>query len=83
MNRTDELARFGKPKSTSFFSYVEYRSNTSNKQYYERQITIREVTNRRGSVKEGSKEEGSLIFLYKNEYRIFKPVEITIRRRLR
>jgi hypothetical protein len=23
------------------------------------------------------------VFLYKNEYRIFKPVEITIRRRLR
>jgi hypothetical protein len=24
-----------------------------------------------------------MYFLYKNEYRIFKPVEITIRRRLR
>jgi hypothetical protein len=38
----------------------------------------------RGRVKEGSQEgEYSQEGVYKNEYRIFKPVDITIRRELR
>jgi hypothetical protein len=44
-------------------------------------VTLRGGTNRRRRVKEGSKE--GLYFLEKNEYTIFKPVEITKRRGLR
>jgi hypothetical protein len=50
------------------------------KKYYEKQVMLREVTNGRG---EGRVKVKKLMYsLYKNEYRIFKPIEITIKREL-
>jgi hypothetical protein len=42
----------------------------------EKQATLRDGYNRRGKVNEGSKEGWLIYFLYKNGYRVFKPVEI-------
>jgi hypothetical protein len=56
---------------------------SANKQYYEKLFTLREVTYERGRIKEGSKGIWLIYFLYKDKYRIFKPVETIVRKGLR
>jgi type IV secretory pathway component VirB8 len=53
--------------------------------YYEKQVTLREVTYERGKAKKRKLRRWIwlMYFQYKNEYRIIKPVEISIRRGLR
>jgi hypothetical protein len=75
-----KLVRFRKSKSTYFLSYVEYRPNTN-------AAVLQKIGHAKGGHiwgKEGKKRWIWLMsFLYKNEYRILKPVEITRRRGLR
>jgi hydroxymethylpyrimidine/phosphomethylpyrimidine kinase len=53
------------------------------KQYYEKQVILRGGHIQERDSKEFKKMNMGDVLLYKNEYRIFKPVEIAIRRGLR
>jgi hypothetical protein len=64
---------------------MKYRLNAKYKQYYEKQVTLR-----RGHIweKEGKRQKlrkwiSLMYFLYKNEYRIFKPVKNTTKKVVR
>jgi hypothetical protein len=69
-----QLARFRKPKAACFLSYVEYRPNTNTSNIMKNRSYNRSYTRVGGQRKEVKKVN------MVEEYRIFKPVEITIRR---
>jgi hypothetical protein len=79
-----KLARLKKPKTACFLSFVKY-TQYKYKQYYEKQVTLRggHIREREGKRRKLRRLIWLMYSLYKNEYRIFKPVEITIRRGLR
>jgi hypothetical protein len=73
-----KLVRIRKPNATCFLSYVEYKLNTNACNMIRKGHILE-------SEDKGRKLKRSIwliYFLYKNEYRIFKPVKITMRKRL-
>jgi hypothetical protein len=60
--------------------YIQYKY----KQYYEKQVTIKagHIWEAEGKRRKLSRWIWLMYFLYKNGYRICKPVEVTIRRGL-
>jgi hypothetical protein len=55
----------------------------NNEDKNKKQVTLRGGTNGREGKRRKERRRIWLNFLYKNEYRVFKPTEITIRRGLR
>jgi hypothetical protein len=68
-------------KATYFLSYMEYKPNANYQKYYKKQVTPRggHLWKREGKRRKLGRLIWSMYFLYKNDYRIFKPVEIIIR----
>jgi hypothetical protein len=63
-----------------FLSYVEYRPNINTRNMKKKTSYTKE---REGKRKKLRRSIWLMYFLYKNEYKLFKPVEITIRKGLR
>jgi hypothetical protein len=80
-----EVSQAQKVKKPHVFSHMWNTDPIQMQQYHEKQVTLRggHIREREGKRRKLRRLIWLMYSLYKNEYRIFKPVEITIRRGLR
>jgi hypothetical protein len=77
-----EVTQVQKAKDRMFSLICRIQTQYKYKQYYESQVTLTggHICEREGKRSKLRRWIGLMYFLSKNEYRIFKPVEFTIRR---
>jgi hypothetical protein len=80
-----EIGQAQKDKKDAWLLSHVRQTQCKYKQYYEKQVILRGrcIQEREGKRRKLRRWIWLMYFLCKNEYRIFKPVEITIRRQLR
>jgi hypothetical protein len=79
-----EVSQVQKAKVCMFSLICGTQAQYKYNQYFEKHVMLMEghIQEREGERKKVRRQIWLMYFLYKNEYKIFKSVEITIRRRL-